>query len=292
MRRYIYLYLVLMAICAGCKPADAPKLDPEPEKQVTADQKPDALTAPSDILMLSPSAQDGAQLYAGWPMVLELALWRQLPEGAQSSAPQPITIKAKSGSWSEALAVTVKGPSGNVVKWPLHPVKQDGVALTLGIDDAAGAAWWLSPEETTELAEGTYAISVCFDPKLVTGSLAQKSDNYYLSVKKEPVPLDNKSREDKDLSLASFNILKGDLSEARAVVSKVLASDPESIGGHRLNARLLDASGKLQEAASALDTALDIYYKKYPDACPPGGLLAERDALRAKIKPVKVPDRK
>jgi hypothetical protein len=292
MRRYTCLYLMLMAICASCKPADAPKLKPEPKKQALTEMKPADNTASSDILMLSPSVQSGAQLYAGWPLVLELALWRQLPEDSQAPTPQPITVKAKSGSWSEALEVTVKDPSGNVIKWPLHSVKQDGVDLTLGIDDAAGAAWWLPPEETKGLAEGNYAISVCFDPKLLTGSLNQKADNYYLNVKKEPVPLDKETQKDKELALASFDIIKGDLSEARAIVSKVLSMDPESIGGHRLNARLLNASGKPEEALSELETALDIYDKKYPDACPPFGLLAERDALRAKRKLEKVPAEK
>ncbi len=293
MRRYACLYLLLVLICANCFAAAKPVVKPKPKlipkKPVVTAPKQVAPANGSDILMLSPSIRDGAQLYAGWPLILNLSMWRQLPEDSKSPEPKPITIKAKNGAWCETLVVTIKGPSGAAVKLPLHLVKQEGAAITLGVNDMAEVAWWLSPDESKGLAEGAYTISVGFDPKLLTDGINHKSDNYYLSVVKEPSPLDKETQENKDLSLASFHILKGDFPAAAAIISKVLASNPESIGGHRLNGQLLAASGKPEQALSSLDTAWDIYDKKYPDACPPRGILAERSAIEAKIKPAKVP---
>ncbi len=291
MRRYACLYLMLMLICANCFAAAKPVVKPKlaPKKPIIAALKPVTPASQSDILMLSPSIRDGAQLYAGWPLILNLSMWRQLPEDSKSPESKPITIKAKSGAWCEALVVTIKGSFGAAIKLPLHLMKQEEAELSLGVNDMAEVTWWLAPEETKGLAEGAYTISICFDPKLLADSINQKADNYYLSVKNEPSPLDKETQENKDLAQASFDILKGDLAAASAIVSKALAANPECIGGHRLNGRLLAASGKLEEALSSLDTAWDIYDKKYPDACPPHGLLAERNAILAKMKPDKSP---
>jgi hypothetical protein len=296
MKRYACLYLMLMLIGANCfaaaKPVVKSKPKLTPKKPIIAALKPVTPASRSDILMLSPSIRDGAQLYAGWPLILNLSMWRQLPEDSKSPGSKPIIINAISGAWCEALVVTIKGSSGAAIKLPLHLVKQEGAELSLGVNDMAEVTWWLAPEETKGLAEGAYNISIGFDPKLLTDSINQKADNYYLSVMKEPSPLEKETQESKDLALASFSILRGDLSAASVIVSKVLASNPECIGGHRLNGRLLAVSGKLEEALSSLDTAWDIYDKKYPDACPPRGLLAERSEIQAKMKPDKLPVRK
>jgi hypothetical protein len=292
MKRYGFLFLLLMTMCVSCFAATKPVVKPKPKlvPKKTIIAAPKTVTNPnrSDILMLSPSIRDGAQLYTGWPLILNLSIWRRLPVESKSPTPEPVIIKAKSGTWCEALVITIKDSSGALVKLPLHLVKQNGAELTLGNDDIAEVEWWLSPEETQGLAEGAYTISIRFDPKLLSDNVSQNADNYYLSVVKEPIPLDKETQENKDLALASFHILRGDLSAAAVIVRKVLASNPESIGGYRLNAVLLNASGKLEEALSSLNTAWDIYDKKYPDACPPQGLLAERNAIQAKMKPDKV----
>lgn len=288
MKRCTCLYLMLLVIVTGCSkeanPAD--KLTPASEagRRSVPEQKPAGAVRRSDMFLLSPSIRDGAALYAGWPLILDLTVWRQLPEDGASPVPQPITLKTKSGSWGETLAVTIKDSAGHTVQLPLHLVTQEGDVLSLGVDDVAEATWWLSPEETKGLAEGVFAISVAFNPKLLRDNLVQKVDNYYLRVKKEPSPLDSKTREDKDRALASFAILRGDLSAASDRVDKMLASDQESIDGYRLKARLLDAAGKTEEAVASLETALDIIDKKFPNADPSWVLIAERDALTAKLK--------
>ena len=288
MKRCACLCLMLATVVMGCSkeanPSGKPTPNPEAERQTVSEQKPAGAARRSDILVLSPSLRGGAELYAGWPLILELTVWRPLPEGGAQPAPKPIILTAKNGPWNETLAVTVKDSAGHAVSWPLHAVKQEGGVLSLGVDDAAEATWWLSPAETKSLAEGVYAVSVAFDDKLLRGGLVQKSQDYCFRVKKEPSPLDSKNRENKDLALASFFLLRGDLSAASDLVSNVLSSDPESIVGYRLKAQLLDASGKTEEAVRSLETALDIFDKKNPDADPSWVLATERDALTAKLK--------
>ena len=266
------------------KPAPEPKPDPVPAKPSTTAAKPASPPKAGDVLMLSPSVRDGARLYAGWPLIIDLAVWRPLPDET-SQVTSPVTIKAKGASWGSALVVTVKDSSGTAVKWPLHLEKVEEASVTVGQQDMADASWWLAPEETKSLPEGQYSISVAFDPRLLVGDPPpSRSDNYYLTVAKEPAQLDKDLQEEKDLAFASFHLVRGETAAAGALTGKVLAANPESIGGHRLNGRLLFMSGKTNEALTAYGEALDIYYRKYPEACPPWPMLAERDAVLGQIE--------
>jgi len=246
-------------------------------------------------LVLSASTFGGSPQYQSWPLVLELTLWREPPtEGA--TAPPPLTIKAKQGAWCEALVVTVKDGTGAAVQWSLHLVKQDDAGLTLAADGGATVEWWLSPEETQALPEGDYRISVAFDPERVdglpTGDDAPRGDDCRLQVAKEPAPLDADTTAGKLYQQAWFCIVRDDKAGADGNVAKLMAADPESIGGRRLKAALLVRDGKASEALTLLDEALDIYDRKYPKACPPAGLLAARAQIAGTLKPATVkPDK-
>ncbi|MDD2468725.1 MAG: hypothetical protein PHI97_32530, partial [Desulfobulbus sp.] len=93
-------------------------------------------------LVLSPAAETGPELYTSWPMIVSVSLWRKISTpDAQGKLPMvaPITIRAKQGSWREALVVEVKNVSGSIVAWPLHPVQRPEANLTIGVDDTAAA---------------------------------------------------------------------------------------------------------------------------------------------------------
>lgn len=292
MRRYLMVCIILTAFCVNCiaavKPVVKPKPNPVPIKPPVIASKPIIPANACDLLMISPSVSDGAQLYEGWPLVLNVTLWRQLPED-EKIIPQPITIKAKSGSWSEALVVTIKNDSG-AVTWPLHIEKVEGASLTLGPNGSADVSWHLTPEETKAIPDGHYTISAAFDPKLVDGVPAGSIiDRYHLDVMKEPTALDKDTQEEKDLSFASFDMARGNMDSASAAVDKVIAANPESISGYRMKGRLLYTAGKIKEAVYAFSTALSIYYEKNPNACPPAPLMAERDAVLRKITPETAP---
>lgn len=239
-------------------------------------------------LVLSSSAESGAKLYNSWPLIVSVDLWRRaaVPDD-KGNLPtlEPVTVKAKEGSWREALVVEIKNRSGAVVKLPMHPMKQADSSLTLGVDDSASAVWWMEPTETQELPSGAYTITVTFDSKLVDG-LPEKVDidAFQLSVMKEPSPLDQDMQSEKQLQLAMLASLKGDPKTANDIVDKLLAGDVANIGGHRLKSRLLLIEGKPREAVRSMDLALKSYFKKYPDACPPAGLFRERADILKDMK--------
>lgn len=241
-------------------------------------------------LVISPSAEVGALLRNSWPLIVSASLWRKaLIADDKGNVPtiEPVTIRAKEGSWRDALVIEVKNASGAAVSWPLQRVKQPDQSLTLGIDDSASAEWWLEPADTQSLPEGDYNITVSFDPKLVDGLPENvQMDGFRLRVAKEPSPLDQDTQSEKQLQMAILSAFRGDAQMAKDLVDKLIKADPSNIGALRLRSRLLLHEGKKREAVSSLDSAMGAYLDKHPDACPPAGLLQERaDILRSMPEP-------
>lgn len=256
----------------------------EPEK---TDMPP--VEAPGQ-LVLSPSAETGSELYTTWPLIVSVSLWRKaLAPDTLGKMPlvAPITIKAKKGTWRDALVVEVLNASGESVVWPLHPVQAPEASVTLGVDETAIAQWWLEPAETQSLPVGAYTLTVSFRPDAVDGlPTPLGSDRFHLKIEKEPAQLAQATATAKQLQMAEFSLFKGDAKTAGSLVGQLLASEPENIGGLRLQAKLLMGEGKKVEAVSVLEEALHVYYKKYPKADPPLGVLHERSEALKGLEPV------
>ena len=244
-------------------------------------------------LVISSSAETGAQLYASWPLIISANLWRKVPvqdDKGQTPVVSPITLKTKSGSWREALVLEVKNASGDRVTWPFHLVNQPDQSFMLGVDDSANAQWWLDPSETQALLEGTYSVTVSFKPDVMDGLPAYIArDRFYLTIEKEPNPLDPDLESAKQYQMADFFLFKGDAKAAGELVDKLLAAEPENIGGLSLKSKLLASEGKSLEAANTLGDALTVYYRKYPNADPPLGLLHQRSEVLKDLAPKPVP---
>ncbi len=262
----------------------------EPEPQRVEPEKTDMppVEAPGQ-LVLSSSAETGSELYTSWPLVVSVSLWRKaLTPDTQGKLPvvDPITIKAKQGAWRDALVVEVRNASGEAVTWPLHPMQQPETSVTLGVDETATAQWWLEPAETQALPVGVYTLTVSFRPDAVEGLPSSLgSDRFHLKIEKEPAPLGQATATAKQLQMAEFSLFKGDVKTAGGLVEQLLAREPENIGVLRLQAKLLMGEGKKLEAANALEEALHVYYKKYPKADPPLGLLHERSEAMRDLQP-------
>jgi len=245
-------------------------------------------------LVISSSADTGADLYASWPLIISANLWRKIPvpdDQGQTPGVSPVTLKAKSGSWREALVLEVKNASGDIVAWPFHLVSWPDESLSLGVEDSANAYWWLDPSETLALPEGTYTIAVSFKPEMMEGLPAYIAlDRFYLTIKKEPSPLDPALSSAKQYQMADFFLFKGDAKTAGERVDKLLAAEPENLGGLSLKSKLLASEGKNLEAVYVLGDALSLYYRKYPNADPPLGLLHQRSEVLKNLapEPVKV----
>jgi len=271
-------------------PATTAAVAPAPEPQRAEPEESDMppVEAPGQ-LVLSAAAETGSELYTSWPLIVSVSLWRKalIPDALDNMpAVAPITIKAKQGAWRDALVVEVRNASGETVTWPLHPGQQPETSVTLGVDETATAQWWLEPAETQELAPGVYALTVSFRPDAVEGlPRSLGSDRFHLKIEKEPAPLDQATATAKQLQMAEFSLFKGDAKTAGGLVEQLLAREPENIGVLRLQAKLLMGEGKKLEAANALDEALHVYYKKYPKADPPLGLLHERSEAMKELEP-------
>lgn len=240
---------------------------------------------PAGGLVLSPSAFGGESCYQGWPLVLELTLWRELPADANGPALEPLNIIAQQGTWRDALVVTVKNDEGGAVQWPLRLVAREGGQLTLA-NAPETVEWWLSPEETKALAEGHYTITVAFDPQKVGGlptAPAPRSDACQLHLAKEPAQLDADLAAAKLYRQAWYCIVKGDTAGADGAIGQLLAADPKSIGARRLKAMLAAREGRVEEGLALVNEAIAIYLTKHPHACPPIGLLDLQERLQGEL---------
>jgi hypothetical protein len=240
-------------------------------------------------LVISPSADTGADLYTSWPLIISANVWRKIPvpddQGNLVTA-SPITLKAKSGSWREALVLEVRKSSGESVAWPFHLVSLPDESASLGVEDSVTAHWWLDPSETQALPEGAYSVMVSFKPDGMEGLPAYIAlDRFYLTIKKEPSPLDPALESAKQYQMADFFLFRGDAKAAGERVDKLLAAEPENLGGLSLKSKLLASEGKNLEAVYVLGDALSIYYRKYPNADPPLGLLHQRSEVLKDLKP-------
>jgi hypothetical protein len=234
-------------------------------------------------LVLSATAETGPRLFTSWPLIVTVCLWRKalLPDAQDVlSVVDPITVTARQGSWREALVVEVLDASGEPVGWPLNPRRQPETSVSLGVDDAVTAQWWLEPAVTKLLVPGTYTLSVSFRADAVEGlPRFQGSDRFSLEVEKEPEPLDERMATAKQLQLADFSLFKGDAKTASSLVGQVLSREPENIKALRLQAKCLMGEGKTMDAANVLEKALHVHYERFPDADPPLGLLHERSEV-------------
>ncbi|MHB8995664.1 MAG: tetratricopeptide repeat protein [Armatimonadota bacterium] len=250
------------------------------------DDQPAAAPATSRLI-LSPAAFGGTFCYQGWPLVLELTLWREPPPGDTDTPAEALNLTAKQGTWCEALVVTIKNEEGATVQWPWHLVSQDGAQFTLATGDSARVEWWLTPEETQALPEGSYTLSVAFDPQRVedlpTGAAAPQADPCHLTLKKSPATLEADLASTKLYRQAWYSLVRKDKAGAEAAISQLLALDPKSIGARRLQALLAAREGRVEEGLKLIDEALALYATKHPHACPPFGLHSLREQLERQL---------
>jgi len=294
----IFMLILMAAVLWSCTCRDENKTPGSTSKtDATAPGPGPAEETPSDIqpkeepgqLVISSSAETGAQLYTSWPLIISANVWRKIPvpdDQGQTPAVSSITLKAKSGSWREALVLEVKNASGENVVWPFHLVSRPDESTSLGVEDSVTAHWWLDPSETQALSEGTYSVMVSFKPEMMEGLPAYiAQDRFYLTIKKEPSPLDPALSSAKQYQMADFFLFKGDAKAAGERVDKLLAAEPENLGGLSLKSKLLASEGKNLEAVNVLGDALSLYYRKYPNADPPLGLLHQRSEVLKNLAP-------
>jgi hypothetical protein len=299
---------IMVLLCAGIILAvvfhmtgrtPGPESEPVPQTvepgtpctDTSAPVKENPAEAPGQFV-ISASAETGAKIYASRPLILSASLWRKaLAPDAQGNLPTdgPIDIKARTVSWQEALAADVRNATGEAVAWPLHPMPASPADqfLSLKADDSVQVFWFLDPFETEALEPGAYTVAVSFDRAKVEGLPEYvAADRVHVTVEKEmPATIPETEKQLEDVRFALF---KKDAETAEKTVDQVLSKDPENLDGLSLKAAILAEKGNHPEAVALVNHALMAYYRKFPDADPPLGLIQQRDEYLQEMAPVPV----
>ena len=230
------------------------------------------------------------KVFAGWPLIFTASATH--PEApSDDPALKPILLASEKGPWALSCKLTITGDAGKQMIWPVHAAfAENSKPFALDGKMAARAVWWLSPEETTALAPGVYAIELVFD----TSKLDEKKagvptawkgtvrTDMKLEIVKEPSEMTPAFHENKALLKANLAMIRHDNALAMTEVETLLKSQPKSIRGLTTKGDLLAAQNKFVEAASAYEAAIALFGKGKE---PPVQLLNRYDQILSKIHP-------
>ena len=107
------------------------------------------------VLTASIDESVSVDLCAGWPLLLEIGMIH--PEPFASNAP-PLLIDPGNGPWSDAVAIEVTDPAGNLQNWPWTLFNVTSNQITLDGTNAGQLVYLLAPSDTALLAPTNYTI--------------------------------------------------------------------------------------------------------------------------------------
>lgn len=278
--------LVLPAARAdGPAKATAPAKGPAPAKEPVAPKNDPH--GPRVSLDVNNSAE--AVSYQGWPILITAGVAHPLAYAAEEKL-EPILLAAREGPWTNALRLEVRNAKDEVLKWPLHLATTATPTLELNAETSGVAGWWLSPEETGAIPEGTYLIrafldsTMAQDPKAWKG--VQRSARVRITIAKQAAELNAEQEEEKYLLLSQYASLRDDNEGAMTYLTTLLAHQPKSMAGLSSKGDLLVEAGKPRDALDAYSDAINVYYEKNPNPQePPQVLLRKhRNVLRSLMK--------
>jgi len=252
-----------------------------------ADAQTTTPAIPAPILTLSVNQPSGGASFNGWPLVIQVDLYH--PDFAvDDAAVTPIPLNLSSGSWADAVSITVTDNAGTQVSWPLHQVLRPtgtDASITLDAETSGHLVWWVSPADTAGLTAGSFQIAAVLDTSTVTDPTVFQGQSYSAPVTvtmgAEPSVLMPDQMESKYLLAVFYDTLAGNSAQAMTDVSTLLASQPQNIRGLMAKGELLEASGDAGNALSSYDTAVDAFYEVTPNPPePPVELLEQSASLR------------
>src|SRR5437867_11433969 len=233
------------------------------------------------LIVASVNEARSADLYRGWPLLLEVGL---LHPASFDADPGPLLIDMGSGPWSDAVHLDITDSNGQVQVWPLALFNVPSNSLTLDGNTAGQLIYYLTPAQTALLSLGSYTIEVALNTTNSPNPQAWKgmvgSVPVELTILDEPPTLSADQRESKQQILASYHLLVDDPSQANADIDDLLASKPDSIAGLSFKSYLSQLAGQNGEAERLLSSAIDIVYATFPDAEePPFELIHARNQI-------------
>lgn len=228
-----------------------------------------AQITPAPEVGLDVNTQIDAIVARGWPLIIRASV--------TSADGQPVNISLKSGSWTQALRLTITNQAGVAQNWPVQLAPAAAPALPLsGI--ANGRAFWLvAPTATTAIADGAYKLSVTLDTTSNaaagswTGSL--KSNASTVQFEDEPASPTPTDVNHKYMAIAAYSRLHGDTQDAATALDTWIKLQPDNLEGYKEKGDLLAASGDYAHALVLYQTALEKFDAHNPDPSEPATLL-------------------
>jgi len=239
---------------------------------------------PAPTVTLSVNGPSGGTSYNGWPLVIQVDLYH--PDfAADDTAVTPIPLTLNSGSWADAVRLTVTDSTGAQVNWPLHQVLRPtgaDASITLDAQRSGHLAWWVAPADTAGLPAGSFQIAAVLDTSAVTDPTLFQGQSYSVPVTvamgAEPSVLLPDQTESKYLLAAFYDTLAGSNTQAMTDVNTLLTSQPQNIRGLMAKGQLLEASGDAANALASYEMAVDAFYTVTPNPPEPPVELLERAA--------------
>jgi hypothetical protein len=187
---------------------------------------------PAPVLTLSVNNEVAPRVAQGWPIVIELEVCN--PNVAQMNGNAiPITLNLPSGSWADGIQLYVLDASGNMQTWPLALALRptaDQSSITLGVGNEGRLAWSLQGSSTAEIAAGAYTIAAVLNASTATASGAfngiAASNPVTITIGPEPSPMTNSNLEQKYTVFATYDVLRGNLTQATTDINTLLTNVP------------------------------------------------------------------
>lgn len=229
---------------------------------------------------LAVTVNDAADLvlYRGWPAIV---LVKVLPPRFLDTSPdvEPFSISAPAGAWADALELAVQDSAGAAVDWPAEKVPAEGQTLHLDPESAGLVVFLIAPEATAALAAGSYRVGAVLDTTAFPGGWQGRvsaEEVVTVEVQDAPAPIPDEEAIELSLLEAIRQFLRGDPVQAHLDLDEVLALVPRSPGALGLRAFFLDGEGKVDEALTAYEEAIEAHEEADPEAPEPPFELLER----------------
>ena len=247
-----------------------------------------AVTGTTPLITASVNESVRAELYRGWPLLLEVALLHPEPF---ADNPSPLLIDSGTAPWNDAVRIEIRDTNDQVQVWSLVLFNITSNTLTLDGNGAGQLIYYLTPEKTAQLALGSYSIKAVLNTTNSTNPQAWKgiegSVPVELTLRDEPPILTPNQREIRQQLMASYHLFRDDVSQANAAIDALLVSKPDSIPGLSFKSYLLQLEERNFEAERLLSSAIKIVLDSFPDAQePPVALIHRQTELMKLPRPV------
>lgn len=231
-----------------------------------------AANPPTPELGLDVNAQTDAVVARGWPLLIRAAVI--------SADGQQLKVGLNSGSWTQALHLTVTDANGAAQNWPMQLWAQASTLSLSGFTNAE-AIWTVAPADTSAIPAGLYSLSVTLDTAAGASagswSGSASSNGATVQLQTEPATLAAEDEASKYLAFAASARVRGDTQGAQGALDTLINHQPDSLEAYSEKSDLLAASGDLSGALTLASDVLKKFLARNPNPPEPTTVLSLRE---------------